>query len=765
MKKAISLNGKWELFYYPSEYVSAKTPEELNQNGINKIEATVPGNAELDLAAAGIIPSELFKGMATAENERFETYEWWYKKEFTIDEIPSKSRVKLSFGAVDCFADYYINNKKVHSSSNAFTEISFDITDYIAIGTKNTLFVHIRPAVLEAFKHEYSKYQINWGWGMQSFIRKPAHSFGWDIFPRAVSAGIYRDTALEIVDEYEFEDCSYDLFSLDGRKAVVSFRTSVNMPYADFKKNAQIHIKAKCGNSIVEETVDIIKYSKLRRFNVEFKDPKLWWPYGYGEANVYDLTLELIVEGKVKAVEKMNMGIRKVELKRTASVNSENSCFKFVINDVDIMCKGTNWVPLDAYHSRDGLRYEKALRLLTDTHCNILRVWGGGLYEQKEFYDYCDRHGIMVWQDFMLSGARPSMEKKFIDNITAEAVWVVKKYRNHPSIILWAGDNELDESAVMDNLNPDYNKITREIFRDVIRCHDSQRPYLPSSPYVSGELFEKYNSKSRTIVTENHLWGSRDYFKADFYKHSPAQFVSETGYHGSPSVESIKKIVDENAIWPIFNEQWSLHSSDQLGSMDRVKLMWDQIKQLFDFEPENIEDFVTASQISQAEAKKFFIERIRIKKPEASGVMWWNMLDGWPQMSDAVVDYFFDKKLAYYYIKRSQEPVVVMLEEMHDWVYTVVASNDTLQPAVLEYKVYDIDTDEVFAADKITVGANANLRAEAIRMMYTEKRFLVIEYKLNDKIYYNHYLAGNPAFDFNTYKLWLDKFNKLTGDK
>lgn len=193
--------------------------------------------------------------------------------------------------------------------------------------------------------------------------------------------------------------------------------------------------------------------------------------------------------------------------------------------------------------------------------------------------------------------------------------------------------------------------------------------------------------------------------------------------------------------------------------------MWDQIKQLFDFEPENIEDFVTASQISQAEAKKFFIERIRIKKPEASGVMWWNMLDGWPQMSDAVVDYFFDKKLAYYYIKRSQEPVVVMLEEMHDWVYTVVASNDTLQPAVLEYKVYDIDTDEVFAADKITVGANANLRAEAIRMMYTEKRFLVIEYKLNDKIYYNHYLAGNPAFDFNTYKLWLDKFNKLTGDK
>lgn len=199
--------------------------------------------------------------------------------------------------------------------------------------------------------------------------------------------------------------------------------------------------------------------------------------------------------------------------------------------------------------------------------------------------------------------------------------------------------------------------------------------------------------------------------------------------------------------------------------MARVQLMWDQIKQLFNFEPENIEDFAMASQISQAEAKKFFVERIRIQKPRTSGIMWWNMLDGWPQMSDAVVDYFFDKKLAYYYIKRSQEPVVIMIDEMHDWVYTVVASNDTLNDAELEYKVYDIDTNEVYAQDKFTVKANSNLKDAYIRMMYPEQRFLVIEWTMNGKKYYNHYLAGMPAFDFETYKGWLNKFNKLIEEK
>ncbi len=766
MKKIIDLNGKWKLFYYPVETVSVSEPKELGKEGVACVDATVPGNVELDLANAGVIPKELFKGMATEKNEIFETYEWWYEKEFQIDEVPANNRIELNFGAVDCFADYYINGEKVYSSDNAYTDINFDITNFVKVKERNILHVHIKSAVMYAFNQTYSKYQINWGLGMHCFMRKPAHCFGWDIMPRAVSAGIYKDAAIWIVDEYGFEECSYDLFSLDEKKALMSFRFVIKMPFFEFgKNNSEVRVSGVCKDSKFEKTVKVKTRSKLLRFEIEIQNPKLWWPYGYGDANVYDVTFELISDGEVKASEKMNMGIRTVELKRTDTVYEENAHFKFIINGVEIMCKGTNWVPLDAYHSRDRLRYEKALGLLTDTHCNILRVWAGGVYEDKIFYDYCDRHGIMVWQDFMLAGGRPSLEKEYIDNIRSEATWAVRKFRNHPSIILWAGDNELDSTCTADHFNPDFDKITREIFKDVVCHHDAGRPYLPSSPYISGKTFEKYNSEANNVLTENHLWGSRDYYKADYYKNALTNFISETGYHGSPSVETIKKTVDEECVWPIFNEQWTLHSSDQGGNDFRVRLMWDQIKQLFDFEPENLEDFVLASQISQAEADKFFIERMRINKPRTSGIMWWNILDGWPQMSDAVVDYFFDKKLAYYYIKRSQEPIAIMIEEMHDWVYTVVASNDTLSDAVLEYKVYDIDTSEVYAQDTIKVKANSNFKDAYIKMMYPEKRFLVIEWKRDGKIYYNHYLTGLPPFDFASYKKWLDKFNALTEGK
>ncbi len=768
MKKSFTQNGEWELYYFEDE-TDFSCPSDMEKNAQNKISATVPANFEVALAQAGVIDKELYKGMTTVENQKFEDFDWWYKKQLDIPSFGMGEHIFLCFGGVDCIAEYYIGDKKVYESDNAFIEQRFEITDYVVSGESAVLYVHIKSATRYAYEQEYNQHlAINCRMGYQAYLRKPAHSYGWDIFPRAAAGGIWRDVSLEVCDGYAISEFSYFVKSIGTNNAYIIFSAVIDAPYRELKKNVQIRITARCGEHQFSHTQNV-NHCRLCSAGVWVGSPKLWWPYGYGEPNVYDLTYELVIDGEVKDIGRMNMGIRTAKLVRTDTMLEEGHCFKFVINGVDVMCRGSNWVPLDAYHSRDKEKYQKALALFTDTHCNIIRVWGGGVYEQKEFYDYCDRHGIMVWQDFCMACCSVPFEGKNAENIEKEAIWVVKTLRDHPSIVLWSGDNEIDEMQYYAAEKPSgMNKITREILPKVIYLHDNGRSYLPSSPYLEDATLKKYGyggEEQYDIYPERHLWGARDYFKARYYSQSKAHFVSEMGYHGCPSVESVKRIVDGDKVWGIYNEQWSLHSSNQNGSMGRVRLMEDQIIQLFGFKPDNIEDFALASQISQAEAKKFFVEHMRVRKPYTSGIIWWNMLDGWPQMSDAVVDYFFEKKLAYSYIKRSQQPVALMMDEMSDWNYKLVATNDTLSDAQGTYKVYDVMTKEVIKQGSFAVGANQNAQLGGIRMMYSDKKFLVLEWEIDKRTYYNHYLCGYPAFDFGTYKQWLAEYGRICADE
>ncbi len=764
MKKVFSLCGEWELYYSENQY---SIPTETELLCPNKISVHVPENFEISLARAGAIDADLYKGMNTVINQKFEDCDWWYKKKLDIPKINLGEHIFLNFDGVDCIAEYFINGQKVYESDNALIAHRFEITDFVKLGEKNTLHVHIKSATKYAYEQEYNQYlALSCRMGYQAYLRKPAHAYGWDIFPRAVSGGIWRDVSLEVCDEYSISDFSYYVKSIGINNANIVFAAVIEAPYKELKRNVEIRIKAKCGEHEFTH-IQKVNHCRICKFSIWVGDPKLWWPYGYGDANVYDLTYELLIDGEVKDTNCMNMGIRTATLVRTDTMLEDGHCFKFVVNGIDVMCRGSNWVPLDAYHSRDKEKYQKALELFTDTHCNIVRVWGGGVYEQHEFYDYCDRHGIMVWQDFCMACCAVPFEGKNAQNIEKEATWVVKTLRNHPSIVLWSGDNEIDEMLYYTDKFSGINKITREVLPKVIELNDTKRSYLPSSPYLDDTTLKKYGyggDEKFDIYPERHLWGARDYYKAKYYSQSKAHFVSEMGYHGCPSVESVNKIVDEDSVWGIYNEQWSLHSSDQNGSMARVKLMEDQILQLFGFKPENIEDFSIASQISQAEAKKFFIEHMRVRKPYTSGIIWWNMLDGWPQMSDAVVDYFFDKKLAYDYIKRSQQPFAIMIDEMSDWNYKLIASNDTLEEKHGTYKVYDVVTKDILKHGNFTVGTNQNLNLGGIRMMYSDKKFLVIEWEMDGIIYYNHYLCGYPAFDFETYKAWLAEYRRICGE-
>jgi beta-mannosidase len=435
------------------------------------------------------------------------------------------------------------------------------------------------------------------------------------------------------------------------------------------------------------------------------------------------------------------------------------SHFLFVVNREPVMVKGSNWVPLDAFHSRDVARVEPAVALFDDLGCNMIRCWGGNVYEDHRFFDLCDERGIMVWQDFAFACCRYPQTDGFLAQVQAEAESAVVKLRNHPSLALWCGDNEVDMAYVETDLSPEQNRLTRETLPQVVHRCDPYRHFVPSSPYVPPAVTALPNAVLRT--PEQHLWGPRGYYKAPFYTQHSAHFIGEIGYHGCPAPASIRHFISPEALWPWQqNPQWQAHSvyhwEHDAIERDRIELMANQVRELFGQVPDTLDQFALASQITQAEAVKFFIESARLRKWGTSGILWWNVLDGWPQFSDAVVDYYFVKKLAYHYIRRVQQPICLVLGEPGPGKYLpLVACNDSREAAEIRYHVWDADTEVTAAEGSFTVPANQNWQVDRIRTYASDQQLYLMSWETGGQRFGNHYLAGLPPLSLARYRAWL----------
>ena len=737
--KTISLDGKWSL--------RGKRQENADGEWI-KLTAEVPGCAALDLSREGYLPSDLYMGMNITELEKYEDYEWWYETSF--DAPAERERAFLVFEGVDCLAEYYLNGKKFGESDNMLIAHEFDVGELLCEG-KNHLAVHIRSAVIEAHHTDLCAFaMMTWGNGaVETPVRRAPHTYGWDIMPRAVTVGLWRSVRLELRDAITFSQL---YFRTDDHSADALYQ--VDCDYSALE-NAYVLFEGGCKDSTFSVKAPLAKKG-AGLVQIPLSKKYLWWPYGYGEANVYEVTASIYIGEMLVHTEKTSFGLRSVKLERTDTTDGINGKFHFYINGKSIMCLGSNWVPLDAFHSRDKQRYAKALALVKDVGCNIVRCWGGNVYEDHEFFDFCDRNGIMVWQDFSMACRIYPETEDFKQGLEREATAVVRKLRNHPSIILWSGDNEID-SNVKPLMDPDSNSLTREVLPKVVRLNDVGRPYLASSPFISNEM--KHAEGKGAYLPEDHLWGPRDYYKSTFYSQSKAHFVSETGYHGCPSLSSIQKFITPERVWPYQdNPEWNLHSSDQHNRDHRVMLMHKQVMQMFGEVPTDPEAYVLASQISQAEAKKFFIERIRCGRPYKSGVIWWNLLDGWPQMSDAVVDYYFEKKLAYYYIKRLQRPFIIAAGELYNWGLPLYACNNTQKEQRGRVRVMDAESDEVIYEGDFTVGENTSQQIGKINLFYSEHKLLIFKWTLGEESGMNHYLCGFPPFSLDWYTRLMKKY-------
>ncbi len=751
---------EWKVAYERHNFCKDKeftTIHDIESSGMPIISATVPGELQLDLMREGVLP-DLFFSENTLLAQKTENLHAWYFARFDGGE-----NKHLKFYGIDTIADIFVNGTLVQSVSNMFLEYEIDAP---LKEKDNEVIVHIKPICIEARKHKTPAFSKSQPYNYPTLYgRKAAHSFGWDIMPRIVTCGIWRPVELVPIKEDAILDVYAYSTPLQNGETHVQIFISTEIS-GDLAQDYEVHIKGVCKDSVFENTITMFQ----PEFHAEFflPDCKLWWPKHKGEQNLYDVTVELMRDGEILDTKTISFGIRTIELLRTNAAGKDGE-FVFLINGVKTFMNGTNWVPLSPYHSQDSQRLEKALELLEESGSNIVRCWGGNVYASHEFYDYCDRNGILVWQDFAMGCATYPFDEEFSHIMEEEAAQIIKRLRNHPSLMLWAGDNECDSfMALLDGIhqNPEQNIITRNVLKNAVLLHDWNRPYLPSSPFISEEVFEK-NLPS----AEDHLWGPRDYFKGDFYSKSQCHFASETGYHGCNSPASLKKFLENP--WPLFDETGSptkehLVHATAMEPVEgkpytyRIKLMYNQVLTLFDTVPEDLDTFARMSQISQAEAKKYFIERFRIRKWDKTGIIWWNLLDGWPQTSDAVVDFYYDKKLAFHYIKRCQEPVCMMFDEPNGQNLSLYISNDYLEDKTVSYRVENISTGKMVLEGEVL--AKANETAMVDTTTFRGKNMFLITYTVDGKTYQNHYYTELLNISYTDYmrdlkKAGLDDFS------
>ncbi len=768
---SVSLNGRWALHFWPQPEVPVTSPEGMQSVTYKTVNAQVPGNVELDLLAAGLIKDPMI-GNNVWEMRPYEGYQWCYTRRFPTPEYRSDQKTILWFGGIDCLADIWLNGKKVGSTDNMLIEHSFDITDLLEPGKENELSVIIRSAVIEAQNYFLSPLGCKGSSANPESenIRKAPHSYGWDILPRLVSAGLWRNVELRIVDPIRFTDVHWMTASVnvENKKAKIIADYQLKIPFTELDKHDAVITLKRNGKEVYR--ISRLIYTHASRHIFTLNDAELWWPRGYGESALYEAEISVVDKnGKVLAHDKKSIGLRTVALEYTELTTPENPgefCFK--VNGEKIFIKGSNWVPIDALHSRDASLLPEVMKSVVDLNCNMLRCWGGNAYEDHAFYDLCDRNGILVWQDFSMGCSIYPQDDEFAEKIRKEVKSVVVKLRSHPCIALWAGNNENDIAFEWNlrefNIDPNKERISRRTIPDVLYEFDPSRPYLPSSPYCTPAYYAA--GRNDRLLPEQHLWGPRGYYKAPFYTDVDAHFVSEIGYHGCPNRESLEKMFDKDFVYPWkkgtfeWNDQWQTKAvryhqySNQ--TITRNNLMINQIKELFGEVPTDLDQFIFASQSVQAEAKKFFIEFWRADKFKRTGILWWNIRDGWPVVSDAVTDYYNGKKLAYYYIKRVQGDVCVIINDAKNGNHPLTAVNDTRTEKAGTVTVKDIDTKEVLFSGKFVIPVNGKTVIGYIPQMGQQAMWL-IEYTINDDKFVNHYLAGKAPFKLSDYRKWYEK--------
>ncbi|MBS2210997.1 glycoside hydrolase family 2 protein [Carboxylicivirga mesophila] len=731
-----------------------KTPEIVSLNESNWVfaekdsaqflPAKVPGSVHMDLFDNGLIPEPYYRN-DEKELQWIGERDWVYKTSFDVDkELLNNQSVVLCFDGLDTHADVYLNGQPIIAANNYFRAWTADIKQYVKL-TDNLLEVYFRNSVdANAMLRQADTIPL---FDDYVYSRKPAFHFGWDWGPVYITAGIWRPVYIkawsgaQITDQFIVQnDVSADLASLQAEVEIESL----------IEADVELIISCDEANVYIRQAASLKE--GLNRIICEFdiEQPKLWWSNGLGEPHLYSIKTSLVGEGVLMDSELSRIGVR--QLKLVQNPDEKGSSFHFELNGVPVFAKGANYIPQESFQSKvDSADYRRVIQHALDANMNMLRVWGGGFYEEDYFYDLCDEKGLLVWQDFMFACSMYPGEADYLENVRQEAVENVKRLRNHPSLALWCGNNEnyigwqdwrwsrhftkADSATVWH----DYEKLFHQLLPEVVNAYDPSKAYWPSSPkYGWG-----YPVNSDGDVHLWAVWHAQDPFEVFLEEENIGRFMSEYGFQSLPEMKTIDAFTlpEDRAI---DTEVMKAHQKHRVGYPVIDKYM----KRDYNW-PKDFESYVYISQVLQAKGIKMAIEAHRRAMPFCMGTLYWQLNDCWPVASWSSVDYYNRWKALHYKVRDAYAKELVSAVIKNDTVEVYLVSDLTDdKDRRLQLKLSDLEGQVIWEENvdvKLLANTSVNVFEKPISDIIRnhEPAELVLDVTLMDG---SHVTSRNPLY-------------------
>ena len=720
--KIVSIKNGWHI--RPTAAVKPSRKEDLGQNiNSNSYDTHIPNSAMNVLFENKAIPDPFYKDNE-AKLQWLEKTDWIWENRFDVkEEVTILEKNELILRGVDTYADIFLNDSLILKTDNAFRTWRVEVKNLLKPKDNVLKVVFTNPLSIEAKKDSNAPVDYPDVYNTRRmFTRKPQFHYGWDWGPRFVSCG------LESVDligwqGFRIEEALVNQTHLDKDSAVLKVDIVVNSTI-----EAQADVKVIINGKTFNQNLALKKGLNHVQSAVNIAQPTFWWSHDRGTPFLYNVDV-LVEKTENHAVGQVNteftspigmgvafdkktlrIGLRTLELVTEKDVHGES--FYFKLNGFPIFIKGANYIPQHFFQERvvkqDNI---KTVENAIAANMNMLRVWGGGIYETDDFYNACDEKGLLVWQDFMYACAMYPGDADFLENAKLEAIEQVKRLNTHPSIALWCGNNEINEAwhnwGWQPRYNPDQKEIIWKAYQDVfmkilpeaVQQFSNKTNYWESSP-----RFGRYNDKSYT-EGDNHDWFVwHDEKPFEHFEERVPRFMSEYGFQSFPDWQTIESFSDSTD-WALESKVMLQHQKHPKGNALIKKYADKAFKQ-----PKTFKDFVYISQLIQAEGIRMAVEAQRRAKPYCMGTLYWQFNDVWQVASWSSIDNFGRWKALHYAVREAYTGVLVSAKMEKDRVKIHVI-NDSLNEIKGQLRVESLDfTGRMIFSDvkSITVRADTS---------------------------------------------------------
>lgn len=680
--------------------------------------AIVPGCVHTDLLAADVIPDLFYR-----DNEKHQTWigetDWLYRRSFTVDaSLLMHDKVLLCFHGLDTIATIRLNGSEIGSTENMFRTYEFDVKDSLVAGENQLEIEFTSPMQYARHMDETMGEMAGWIEPMRvnsgAWIRKEPCNYGWDWGPKMPTVGIWRDVELVAFNTGRLSDV---LILQEHHPNVVNLTVKIAAETVS-DANVTTNVVVSYEGEIVAAAKDIA-LDNATEVELTIENPNLWWVSGLGEQALYDVSVTLHDGDTLLDSDEKRIGLRVLQLE-TPDDQWGQAMF-FTCNGVRFFAKGANWIPASPYPA-EPTREDLAMfiKASVDANMNMLRVWGGGIYEDDAFYDLCDEYGIAVWQDFMFAcGTYPSMNDEWMANVRQEAIDNVRRLRHHACIALWCGNNEIEQGMMDPSWVQvvgwdDYHKLFRDLLGGIVREYAPQSSYWQGSPHSPGNEKDAFDQ----TVGDTHLWevwhGKQPF---EWYRSRQDRFCSEFGFQSFPEPATINEFTapeDRNITSYVMEH----HQRSFIGNGTIIHYMldWYQL-------PNGFENMVWMSQILQGMAMKYAVEHWRRNMPRSMGTLYWQLNDMWGAATWASIDWRGRWKALHYMAKRFNNRLLISgVEDMEANTVDVHVTSDELDDIDLTVMctVTDAQGREIWS-ERVETTAHANTNTHITQFDFSEQ--------------------------------------------